>query len=98
MKNQNYFLKELTGINGVTLFNYKEGVVYGNLPVLFEEPMSKELFHGVECHKYYYPLQNKRQSMNLYDRIINFPLYDSIKKYQMDEIIKQIKLLQEKKE
>jgi dTDP-4-amino-4,6-dideoxygalactose transaminase len=91
---QEKIIVELSNINGVELFNYNKGVVYGNIPVLFESPMEVSKFHnlGIEANKYYKPLrQGHINSNNLYNNIINLPLHESINDYDVDYLIKMIK-------
>lgn len=91
--NQDYFLKEISKIDGAEPFNYTDGVFYGNMPIIFKKEIQKELFKGVECHKYYFPLKNYKNSMSLYKKIINFPLYDDISKYEMNIILNEIRII-----
>lgn len=67
---------------------FKEGVVYGNLPLLFDKKVDKYFFlsNGLEVQKYYYPIFNHENSMNVYDRILNFPLHSDMSKLQIEKI------------
>lgn len=91
---QENIIEELTKINGVELFNYNKGVVYGNIPVLFESPIEVSKFHNlsIEANKYYKPLQQDHiNSNNIYNKIINLPLHEGINDYDVDYLIKMIK-------
>lgn len=91
--NQNCLVNEIDKIKNVKLFNYKDGVVYGNLPVLFENNISPNDFRdiGIEVNRYYYPLEETHEkSWLLYNSIINFPLYSNLSEFQLDFIIKAI--------
>ena len=84
--NQNLLLKNISEISGVEVFNNLPGVVYGNLPVVFDKPVSAKSFvqHGVEAQKYYYPIKEYENSSFLYDRIINLPLHSFLTKGEID--------------
>lgn len=89
---QNIIIKELNKIN-INIFNYKPGVIYGNLPILFDKITSRDIFRSlnIEANKYYKPLKNYKNSINIYNRIINFPLYASLKLQEIKKIIEAIK-------
>ena len=93
IKIQNKLLGEIKNIENVNVLNYSDGVVYGNFPVLFNKNINSEFFLklGIECNKYYQPLRLKdKNSMDLYSKIINFPLNASMNDLQVEFIIKQI--------
>lgn len=91
--NQNMFLDMLAGLKGVSAFNYSAGVVYGNLPILFEHPIDKTIFreNQIEAHKYYYPLKKHKNSFFLYNRIINLPLHCDLQRSDIESMINVIK-------
>ena len=91
---QKYFLDSIENIKDlVTPFNFQDGTFYGNMPVLFKRTIGKDAFRskGIEAHKYYYPLNQDINSMNLFERIINFPLHSCLDKIQVDFMIASIK-------
>ena len=90
---QDRFLKSISGIEDCKAFNFLDGVVYGNFPVVFSKSMSCEFFHerGIEAKKYYSPLSPHKNSENLYDRMINFPLNCLLKERDINSIIVSIK-------
>jgi dTDP-4-amino-4,6-dideoxygalactose transaminase len=77
---QNKFVKLFNDKQSYELFNYSQGVFYGNLPVLFKKPANIKYFRdrGIEANKYYKPLIPFTNSVDLYERIINFPLHEDI--------------------
>lgn len=87
--NQNMFLDMLASLKNVSAFNYKTGVVYGNLPILFKHPIDKSIFHEnqIEAHKYYHPLKKHKNSFFLYDRIINLPLHCDLQRSDIKSMI-----------
>ena len=91
---QDLFVEMLTGVKGVPMFNYSEGVVYGSLPVVFENPIKAAFFRDnyIEAHKYYYPLDKHKNSLFLYDRIINLPLYSTLSNFEIEKMVKIVKL------
>ncbi len=90
---QNKFIEELNNINGVDIFNYSDGVVYGNLPLFFNKKISTEYFikKGIESNKYYQPIENHKNSIEIFDRIINLPLHTSLTDEEIKYIINIIK-------
>lgn len=97
-ENQNYLINKLKENKNIELFNYSPGVVYGNLPILFNDNADPTYFRvtQIEANKYYKPLIDLENSNAIYDRIINFPLYASLNKDEMDTIIESIKIYSEK--
>lgn len=85
----------LNNIKNIKIFNYKDnGEVLGNLCLEFNKPIDNRDFIdlGIQCHKYYLPLDEKhKNSMELYSKIINFPLNSNLTDFQIEFIIKQIK-------
>jgi len=83
--------------DNLTLFNYSEGVIYGNLPIQFKSPTSQLIFrdYGIEANKYYVPLLAKAPNSNyLFERMVNFPLHADLSDYEINKIIEQIKFQQ----
>lgn len=76
---QRAVVSALGGIK-VRLLGYQPGAVYGSLPVVFDYPVSipdvKE--SGIEIQKYYRPLAPLPHAMDLFARILNFPIYASL--------------------
>jgi dTDP-4-amino-4,6-dideoxygalactose transaminase len=93
MKNQNTLIEALSGLKGVDIFNYREGVVYGNLPLIYDDPMDVVFFRDnyIEAHKYYYPLKRHKNSLSLYARIINLPLHASLSDFEIEKVIKMVR-------
>lgn len=89
---QDIFINELN-ISGIQIFNKQQGVVYGNLPIIFDKPTDNLLFKdlGIDAYKYYLPLKPLKNSCYLYDRIVNFPLNENLQEDEIDIIIKAIK-------
>lgn len=90
---QKEFIKRINDIEEVKIFNYVDGVVYGNLPILFNKPINHLYFKdkNIECNKYYYPLVKHKNSLLLYEKIVNFPLHQKITEYEIDIIVSLIK-------
>lgn len=101
-KIQNRLIDELSDMETIKIFNYNKEeyktnnrTVFGNLPILFDKNIDNKDFMdlGIQCHKYYYPLvENHKNSWDIYNRIINFPLHAGLSDYQIDFLIKQIKI------
>lgn len=93
LQNQEYFVKLLNDVKGVSLFNYRESVFYGNLPLIFDFDISVDIFrqYGIEANKYYLPLSPLQNSTSLYNKIINLPLHCDMNKKEIEYIVKIIK-------
>lgn len=91
--NQAILVKELRDSDDIEIFNYSEGVVYGNLPILFKDKQDNLIFKdlGIEAQKYYYPLRGGDAAMSLYSRIVNFPLHAYLSEYELEYMIQQIR-------
>lgn len=91
-QNQDCLLGEIGNIVGVEPFNYLEGVVYGNLPLIYGSPQEVDyfLYNGIEAKKYYYPLDDHKNSLDLYSRIINLPLHADLSDYEIESICESI--------
>ena len=79
----------ISKIDGVKVFNYKDGTIYGNLPVIFSDSKKIEDFSDfdIEVKKYYKPLLQLKNSLELYSKIINFPLYGSLSDNDVEYIL-----------
>ena len=82
--------KLITGIENKKLFRYKDGVVYGSFPIISEEGYDLQS-PLVEIKKYYRPLSQLPQSVDLYKKVYNFPLYASLSDDQLETIIGYIR-------
>jgi dTDP-4-amino-4,6-dideoxygalactose transaminase len=80
--NQKLFKKYL---KTATLFNYTHNTFYGNIPIVFKNPITPDVFRslGIEANKYYKPLADHEHANALYDRIINFPLNEDMAEDQI---------------
>lgn len=89
---QSKFVERLSNKQDYKLFNYSDGVFYGNLPVVFRNRTGIKYFRdcGIEANKYYKPLDSLHNSVHLYDRIINFPLHEDITQDQINTICESI--------
>jgi dTDP-4-amino-4,6-dideoxygalactose transaminase len=78
---------------GIAPFNYRDGVVYGNLPILFNKKVEVNNFaeYNIEVKKYYRPLTRLKNSLDIYSRIINFPLHTDLKESDIANIVNSIK-------
>jgi len=92
-KIQSFLVDEVKKINNVNLFNYQSDVVYGNLPILYDKKINHLFFKdfGVEANKYYYPLKQQKNSMQIYNQIVNLPLHAGLTDYEMEMIISVVK-------
>ena len=90
---QNFLINEIKKIDKISLFNYKENVVYGNLPILYNNKIDHLFFkdQSIEAHKYYYPIKKQKNSLILYDRIVNLPLHAGLTDYEVELILSVIK-------
>ena len=92
LKIQNEFVEYISKFENIQVFNYKGGVVYGCLPLLYKDGPIDNLFFtnlGVEAQKYYKPLASHPNSEWLFSRMINLPLHSNLSEYEI-EIIKSI--------
>jgi len=98
ISNQHYLVENLANLKNAKLFNYSDGVVYGNLPILFNYEISTSFFieREIEAQKYYKPIKDFHNSIDLYKKIINFPLNQSLTKGEMEHIINVIKIADKK--
>jgi len=91
---QMFFTNTLMEIEEINIFNYVEGVVYGNMPIVYKQPIDLTIFreNKIEAQKYYYPLVEHKNSMLLFDRIINLPFHPGITRKEikiMANIVKE---------
>ncbi len=93
INNQEYLIDKLSDVDFAEPFNYKPGTVYNTFPVLFKKSADTDYFlrQGIKAHKYYKPLADLQNSNDVYDRIINFPLYSDMNKKMLDYIVDMIK-------
>lgn len=86
---QNHILSGICNKN-INIFNYSDGVFYGNIPLVFNSNIQVDYFrdNSIEANKYYKPLLPLPLSMNLYDKIINLPIYDTMTDEQIEYMIK----------
>lgn len=93
--NQNNLIYEIEQLKNVKVFNFRnEGEILGNLCLEFDKPIDNKEFMdlGLMCHKYYLPLdENHKNSMDLYNKMINMPLNSGLTEFQVEFIINQIK-------
>lgn len=92
-KVQDLLIKQINNIEKIKLFNYNKNVVYGNLPILYEKYGDNTFFRdqGIESHKYYYPLKKTKNSIKLFERIVNLPLNCDLTDFEIENIISMIK-------
>lgn len=93
IENQALLINELENISGLEVFNYSDGVVYGNMPIVYEKAMDIGIFraNNIEVQKYYYPLEPYENSLSLFDRMINIPLYADMNQQDIQRIIEVVK-------
>lgn len=89
---QKQFKDAIDKLDGVELFNYSDGVVYGNLPLLFNRSIDHLVFRdvGIEANKYYRPLKSLPNSDDLFSRIVNLPLHAGLTQYEIEIILKKV--------
>jgi len=85
---QNEMVEFIKTLNGVKPLLFEDGVVYGNIPLLFDRKVEKDFFlnNGLEVQKYYYPISDHQNSLFIYDRILNLPLHSDLSKSQIEKI------------
>jgi dTDP-4-amino-4,6-dideoxygalactose transaminase len=89
---QNVILDGIKDKNKARPLGYTSEVVYGNLPIIFLDKTDHNSFKSfsIIAQKYYKPLKALPNSMMLYDKIVNFPLYSSLKENEVNGIIDAI--------
>lgn len=91
-----YFIEKIKDMKNISLMpnysNYNESLC-ATIPVLFNKNVDtlKFIENGIEAKKYYYPLNNSKHSMDIYDRIICLPLNMDINEDTIDNYILIIK-------
>ena len=83
-------LENLRLKNDIKPFNYKEGTVYGNIPVVFNKEVNNKILSEkteIEFFKYYRPLAPVHNTMELYAKMINFPIYASLNEKDIIQIV-----------
>lgn len=90
---QNHIKQSLTYLKNINLFEWHEGVFYGNIPLISTKPISIDFFktYSIVAQKYYKPLIDSYNSLYLYDRMINLPLHCDLTDTEIDTIIYAIK-------
>lgn len=88
LKFQKKIVSVVDSLDNCKVFNYKEGTVYGNLPIVFDRPKSHLRLRdlGIEANKYYKPLTGLENSKWLFERIVNLPLSQDFGDYELDKI------------
>ena len=89
LKNQGRLVNGISKMQHVKPFNYKPGTVYNTFPVVFNQDIDESYFCdlGIKTHKYYQPISPLPNSMDIYNKIINFPLYADMSAKQIEHII-----------
>jgi dTDP-4-amino-4,6-dideoxygalactose transaminase len=93
-----YFIEKIKDIKDIKLFtnysNYNESLC-ATIPILFNKQVNTTIFleNGIEAKKYYYPLNNSKNSMAIYNMIICLPLNMDINESIIDHYIMIIKRL-----
>lgn len=89
---QEKLISFVSELSGVSVYNPSPGVVYGNLPLIYEQGGDLNYFinSGIEAKKYYYPLKNHKNSMTLYSQIINLPMHAGMSDYEIESICQTI--------
>lgn len=91
-KIQEKFISYISNLSGISVYKNSAGVVYGNLPLVYDSPQEVDyfLYNGIEAKKYYYPLDSHENSLDLYSRIINLPLHADLSDYEIESICESI--------
>lgn len=92
-KVQDLFVEQIFNIEKIQIFNYNKNIIYGNLPILYEKHGDNTFFRdqGVEAHKYYYPLKKTKNSIKLFEKIVNLPLHSDLTEFEIENIVSIIK-------
>ena len=93
IENQTKIIESLEHVSGLKVFNYNHGVFYGNMPIIYDKPMSTIFFRDnyIEAQKYYYPIKKHKNSLQLYSRMINLPMHAAMSDFEIDTIIKAVR-------
>lgn len=91
---QNKFISKIKNISGVKILNENDNTFYGNLPLIFDKTPNHKFFinANIEVNKYYKPLKSLKNSDDLYEKILNFPLYNTLTDYEIQYICDTISL------
>ena len=91
---QNKYINSLKEISGIDILGEADDIVYGNMPVIFQKPINHLVFRdvGIETNRYYKPLLPLPNSVDLFSRIVNFPLYSTLTDHQLGIILKKIEI------
>lgn len=94
-KNQKELIERIIDLKSekFKVFMFKNGTVFGNLPILFTSESSKEVFRelGIEANKYYKPIVSLPNAEYTFNRMINFPLNDQMTAADIDYIVHVLK-------
>ena len=101
---QNFMISELKNNDKFSLFDTNSAelnveLVLGNMPLVIDENKIKRRdvigflrTLGIESNKYYKPLSSShRNSVDIYEKIVNLPLNESISDYQVEYMMKVLK-------
>jgi len=86
--------KMISEIGKENIFNYKKGVVYNSLRILFKHPIKIDSFinNKIIVNKYYKPLGDSfDNSTYIYKRIINLPLNENLSNKNIKKITKFVR-------
>jgi perosamine synthetase len=92
-----YFLKEIENIEIQTFPNFSSGTPFVNcIPIIFKTKITNEHLYqferlGITARKYYAPLKNKKNSSDIYSRILCLPCHIDMDKNSIDIYIKYLK-------
>jgi dTDP-4-amino-4,6-dideoxygalactose transaminase len=90
LSKQDVILNGLASIDFVEPFRYNEGTMYNTMPIVFKDPVMEDALPGITAHKYYKPLKDLPNSIMLYDRILNLPLYADLSYEHIAYMLQQI--------
>jgi len=96
LKIQEMLIQHINKNKKMKIFNYKDGTIYGNIPVVFPEETDNNILTentGIEIFKYYRPLTELGETVRLYSRMINFPIYSTLSDTEIRKILDGIKKL-----
>lgn len=86
------YLELISSFSEIKPLNYQDGIVYGNFPIVFSDPVTIDPFrsNSIEAQKYYFPLADHQNSLYLFDRVINLPLHKGVLDFDLSKIIRSI--------
>ena len=73
-------------------FSSYETSLFATIPIIFNKETNIDIFieNNIEAKKYYYPLENKEKSRDIFDRIICLPLNMEVGETEIDRYIEII--------